>query len=90
MLSLDFFRSRVSISAHVLVPWIRSKGTGKGTITPRIEVYNRPYADVYDAEETLVLLLELLLVKDLNRKDALFVHPPEVCISIGVACAGVA
>lgn len=79
MLSLDFFRSRVSISANILAPWFERRDTGKATITARIKIYNRPYAHIYDTEETLVLLLELLLVKDLNRQNALFVHFP-VCV----------
>lgn len=49
-----------------------------GTVAPRIEVDDRPYADVDDAEEALVLLLELLLVKDLDREHALFVDAPGV------------
>ena len=81
MLSFDFLRSRVSISEGLLAygagpAWIRP------TIPARVEVYYRPYADIDDAQEALVLLLELLLVKDLNREDALFVHFPVSCVSV--------
>jgi hypothetical protein len=56
--------------------WIRP------TIPAGIEVYYRPYADIDDAQEALVLLLELLLVKDLNRQNALFVDFPVSCVSV--------
>ena len=36
------------------------------TITTSIEVYNVANANIDDSEEALVLLLELLLIKDLN------------------------
>jgi hypothetical protein len=55
------------------------------TVTARVQVDYRPYADVYDAEEALVLLLELLLVKDLYREDALFVDLPDGGVSIARA-----
>jgi hypothetical protein len=64
-----------------LVAWIRP------TIPARVEVYYRPYADIDDAQEALVLLLELLLVKDLNREDAFFVHSPVSCVSVMRTCA---
>jgi hypothetical protein len=76
MLSFDFFRSRVSISAVLLVPWFIVWDKKSGTVAPRVEVYDRAYADVDDAEEALVLLLELLLVKDLNGEDTLLVDAP--------------
>jgi hypothetical protein len=49
---------------------------------------DRPYADIDDAEEALVLLLELLLVKDLDCEHALFVDPPALHISMypGLHC----
>lgn len=84
MLSLDFFKSRVSISENTSASRSCERDTEKGTIAPRIEVNHRAYADVYDAEEPLVLLLELLLVKDLNGEDALLVHAPAACISVCV------
>ena len=63
-------------------------GTCLGTVAPRIEVDDRSYADIDDAEEALVLLLELLLVKDLDCEHALFVDPPALYISIypGLYC----
>jgi hypothetical protein len=36
------------------------------------KLYNITNTNVDDAEEALVLLLELLLVEDLDRKDAVF------------------
>lgn len=55
---------------------------GRPTIAPRVEVYHRPDADIDDTQEALVLLLELLLVKDLNRQDAFLVHFPSPCVSV--------
>ena len=51
------------------------------TITTRIEVYHRPYADIYDSEKALVLFLELLLVEYLNRQNTLLIHSPVLYIS---------
>jgi hypothetical protein len=74
MLSFDFLRSRVSISAYCqCCTSCRSLGP---TITTRVQVDYRPYADIYNTEKALVLLLELLLVKDLNRENALLVDSP--------------
>jgi hypothetical protein len=52
------------------------------TVTTRVQVDYRPYADVYDAKKALVLLLELLLVKDLNREHALLVDLPGRGVSV--------
>jgi hypothetical protein len=46
------------------------------TITAGVQVNNVPYPDIDDAEEALVLLLELLLVKYLNRQHAVFRNSP--------------
>jgi hypothetical protein len=54
------------------------------TITTRVQVDDRPDTDVYDAEEALVLLLELLLVKDLDREHALLVDPPGRGVSVSL------
>jgi hypothetical protein len=81
MLSLDFLRSRVSISARVSVHVARVDCEGR-TVPTRVQVDYRPYADVYDAEEALVLLLELLLVEDLNREHALLVDLPGRGVSV--------
>jgi hypothetical protein len=37
------------------------------TVTTRVQVDNAADTDIYDTEEALVLFLELLLVKYLNR-----------------------
>jgi hypothetical protein len=81
MLSLDFLRSRVSISMVALVLYILSI-TRRHTIAARVQVNHRPYTDVYDSQKALVLLLELLLVKDLNCQNALFVDSPAPDISV--------
>ena len=77
MLSLDFLRSRVSISAGLLARVDAPERVP--TITASVQVDNGADADVDDAEEALVLLLELLLVEDLHRQHALFVDPPAAC-----------
>lgn len=45
-------------------------------ITAHLQIYHitDPYID--HTEEPLVLLLELLLVKDLDGKDAIFIYSP--------------
>jgi hypothetical protein len=80
MLSVDFLRSRVSISAVVSVLNTVVLGIRR-TVAARVQVDNRAYADVDDAEKALILLLELLLVEDLDRQHALFVDSPAPCIS---------
>ena len=52
------------------------------TVSASVKIYYRPDADVDDTQEALVLLLELLLVKYLNRQDAFFVHSPIPCVSV--------
>jgi hypothetical protein len=42
------------------------------TISTSIQVNNAPHPDVHYTQETLVLLLEFLLVKDLHGENALF------------------
>lgn len=46
------------------------------TISTGIKIDDAPYAHVDDAEKTLVLLLELLLVKYLYGEHAILGHPP--------------
>lgn len=46
------------------------------TITASIKVNNAANLDIDNAEEALILLLELLLVKDLNREDGVLIRPP--------------
>lgn len=54
-------------------------------ISTSVQVDDRPYADVDDAEESLVLLLEFLLVEDLDRENAFFVHSHvEALVPVGV------
>jgi len=54
--------------------------TTKHTITSSIQIHYATNAHIDHTKEALILLLELLLVKDLNREDALFIHTPmEAC-----------
>lgn len=46
------------------------------TIAPSIQVDDAPNAHIDDAQKALVLLLELLLVKDLNGQHAVLGNPP--------------
>lgn len=46
------------------------------TITTGIQVNDTANTDIDNTKETLVLLLELLLVKDLNGENALLVGSP--------------
>jgi hypothetical protein len=75
MLSLDFLRSRVSISVTASVR-VDTVCDSWRTVTAGVQVDDRAYADIDNSEEALVLLLELLLVEDLHREDALFVDLP--------------
>jgi len=75
--------NKLAVDDHVVVGLFEI--ARKHLIPARVEVYHRPYADIDDAQEALVLLLELLLVKDLNREDALFVHfHVEALVPVGV------
>lgn len=49
------------------------------TVAARVQVYGAANADVDDTEEALILLLELLLVKYLDRKNAVFGSSPAPC-----------
>lgn len=57
----------------------------KLTITASVQVNYRPHADIDDAQEALVLLLELLLVEYLHGQDALLVHSPACALASSVA-----
>lgn len=59
------------------------------TVTASVQVNDRANADVDYAEKALVLLLELLLIKDLHRQNALFVYPPVDAVSRGTTFADV-
>lgn len=80
-LSLDFFKSLVSISTKrkPLVHTFEKTKLGcftkgeKLTITAHLSVDDVSDAHVDNTEKTLVLLLELLLVENLNGKDAVFI-----------------
>ena len=81
MLSVDFLRSRVSISTSSLAEPCRS-GECVPTVTAGIQVDHTADADVDDPEETLILFLELLLVKDLNGQNAFLGDSPSIAISM--------
>jgi hypothetical protein len=51
-------------------------GSASLTVSTRVEIDDASYAHVDDAEEALVLLLELLLVKYLNRQNTVLGDPP--------------
>jgi hypothetical protein len=46
------------------------------TISAHVQVNHITNADIDDSQEALILLLEFLLVKDLDRKDAVFRDSP--------------
>lgn len=48
------------------------------TITAGVKINNAANSNIDDTQEALVLFLELLLVEDLDREDALLGHP-SVC-----------
>jgi len=52
------------------------------TVATNIKVNDAAYAHIDHAQETLVLFLELFLVKDLNRQYTLIGCPPELLVSI--------
>jgi hypothetical protein len=60
------------------------------TVAARVQVDHRADADVDDAEEALVLLLELLLVKDLDGENALLVDLPGRLLAVPAREATVA
>lgn len=58
------------------------------TIAAGVQVNDAPDAHVDDAQEALVLLLELLLVKDLNCEYAVFGDAPGEWLAVGVGGQG--
>ena len=83
MLSFDFFRSRVSISA---CDWVSLRfncwaPSARLTVSARIQVDDAPDTHIDDTQEALVLLLELLLVENLHGKHAVLGHPPRWSVS---------
>ncbi len=47
---------------------MKYNGLNEPTIATSVKVHNGAYADIDDTQEALILLLELLLVKYLNRQ----------------------
>ncbi len=77
-LSLDRFKSRVIIareescgqhSSHPVNATILRQV--KPTVSANVQLHDRSDPDVDDAQESLVFLLELLLIEDLHREDAI-------------------
>ena len=52
------------------------------TVASSVKVNDAPYAHVDDAQKALVLLLELLLVKDLYRQHAVFRDAPAMTLAL--------
>jgi len=77
ILSLDLRRSRVSISGPVSTTSQRILVICLLTVTASIQVHDASNTHVHNAEEALILLLELLLVEDLDRQDTLLIHSPD-------------
>lgn len=77
ILSFDFLRSRVSISdvTHVISHCSRS-GHQNLTVAAGVKVKSIAYADIDNAQEPLVLFLELLLVEYLYSEYAVLRNPP--------------
>ena len=81
-LSLDFRRSRVSISVTRCQPPCapcQHVPRKRPTIAADIEVDNTSQSHVDNSEEALVLLLKLLLIKYLDRQYTLFGRSPVTC-----------
>jgi hypothetical protein len=73
MLSFDFLRSRVSISAGNSQREFELRfSTGRVTVSTSIQVHDVAYSDIDDAEKPLILLLEFLLIKYLYGQNAIF------------------
>ena len=81
-LSVDFLRSRVSIS-RMCVSTETVTGQRLDTISSSVEVNHVANADVDHSQEALILLLEFLLVKDLDGEDAVFRRFPANASEIG-------
>lgn len=47
----------------------------------RRKLYDIADADIDDAQKTLILLLELLLIEDLNCKDCVLIHRSSIVTS---------
>lgn len=57
------------------------------TIATGVQVNNRPYPDIDHTKETLILLLELLLIENLHRKHAIFGNSPAQLQSVcSISC----
>lgn len=79
-LSVDFLRSLVSMWSGVVCPghWLvvvsHARAGLDSTVGIRCELYHITDPDIDDTEKPLVLLLELLLVKDLDGQYAVLIH----------------
>lgn len=87
-LSVDFLRSRVSISVNhgqclSCQYWSRESRMTELTLLIGREVDDISNSYIDDSQESLILLLELLLVKDLNCQDAVLRNTPSI-ISVGM------
>ena len=65
-LSLDFFRSMVSISASEMSAHVESYIAWLRTVTTKLEIEHIADPDIDNSKESLVPSLELALVKDLD------------------------
>jgi hypothetical protein len=90
-LSVDFLRSRVSISKSRQKKSVciheRSRprthiALRGSTVTTHLQVNNIPNSNIYNPEKTLVLLLKLLLIEYLDCKYAVFIHFPACSPSV--------
>ena len=80
-LSLDFFKSLVSISKTYFERRIIhiSHVTKQHTISAHLKIHDRPYTDIDDTEKPLIFLFEFLLVEDLNGQNTFLISSPTRC-----------
>ena len=55
---------------------VASEQTSELTISTHLQIDDIANTDIDHSEESLILLFELLLIEDLNRKNAVFVDSP--------------
>ena len=85
-LSLDFFRSMVSISASEMSAHVESYIAWLRTVTTKLEIEHIADPDIDNSKESLVPSLELALVKDLNCDDGGVFDHTRMEIKQGVVC----